>query len=74
MLKRLITAAAVSALAAVGLCAQNSTPAFEVASIRQATQINTEMIMAGKAHVGMKTDAGRVDIGFMSLRELIPLA
>ena len=30
--------------------------------------------MAGKAHVGMKTDAGRVDIGFTSLKELIPLA
>jgi uncharacterized protein (TIGR03435 family) len=31
-------------------------------------------VASGKLHVGMKIDAGRVDIGFFSLRELIPLA
>src|SRR6266513_2944286 len=48
--------------------------AFEVASIRSAEPITPAMIQAGKMHVGMKIDAGKVDIGFFSLRELIPLA
>ena len=46
-------------------------PAFEVASIRPAAQITPEMITSGKLHVGMKIDAGRVDIGFASLRDLV---
>jgi uncharacterized protein (TIGR03435 family) len=46
-------------------------PAFEVASIRSAAQITPEMIQAGKLHVGMKIDAGRVDIGYASLRDLV---
>jgi uncharacterized protein (TIGR03435 family) len=46
-------------------------PAFEVASIRSAAQITPDMIAAGKLHVGMKIDAGRVDIGFASLRDLV---
>ncbi len=50
------------------------TPAFEVASIRSAAQITPQMIQAGKLHVGMNIDAARVDIGYMSLRDLIPLA
>ena len=46
-------------------------PAFEVASIRSAAQITPELIQAGKLHVGMKIDAGRVDIGYASLRDLV---
>src|SRR5207253_2366492 len=49
-------------------------PAIEVASIRTAEQITPAMIQAGKLHVGMKIDAGKVDIGYLSLRELIPMA
>ena len=49
-------------------------PEFEVASIRAAAQISPQMITSGKLHVGMKIDAGQVDIGYFSLRELIPLA
>jgi len=49
-------------------------PAFEVASIRSAAQITPDMITSGKLHVGVKIDAGRVDIGYLSLRELIPMA
>jgi len=60
------------ALAAVAAFGQQ--PAFEVASIRSAAQITPELVASGKLHVGMKIDAGRVDIGFFSLRELIPLA
>jgi len=62
----------VCALAAVAAFGQQ--PAFEVASIRSAAQITAETVTSGKLHVGMKIDAGRVDIGFFSLRELIPLA
>ena len=46
-------------------------PAFEVASIRSAAQITPDLITSGKLHVGMKIDAGRVDIGFASLRDLV---
>src|SRR6476660_8570560 len=60
------------ALAAVAAFGQQ--PAFEVASIRSAAQTTPELVASGKLHVGMKIDAGRVDIGFFSLRELIPLA
>jgi len=59
----------VAALAAFG-----QQPAFEVASIRSAAQITPEMITSGKLHVGMKIDAGRVDIGFASLRDLVTQA
>src|ERR1700687_2395223 len=59
----------VAAVAAFG-----QQPAFEVAAIRAAAPITPEMITSGKLHVGMKIDAGRVDIGFFSLHELIPLA
>jgi uncharacterized protein (TIGR03435 family) len=49
-------------------------PQFEVATIKPAPPLNPAMMAAGKMHVGMKIDAGRVDIGFMSLSDLIMLA
>jgi uncharacterized protein (TIGR03435 family) len=49
-------------------------PAFEVASIRSAGQLNPQLILSGKMHVGMKVDAGTVNIGFSSLKDLIGLA
>jgi uncharacterized protein (TIGR03435 family) len=55
----------------VTIAALGQQPAFEVASIRSAAQITPEMITSGKLHVGMKIDAGRVDIGFASLRDLV---
>jgi len=57
------------AIAATGAFGQQ--PAFEVASIRSAAQITPDMITSGKLHVGMKIDAGRVDIGYASLRDLV---
>jgi uncharacterized protein (TIGR03435 family) len=69
MLKRVLV---LSALVLGSLSAQ--APAFEVATIRPAAELNPQAIMAGKMRVGMKIDAGRVDIGFFSLKELIPLA
>jgi uncharacterized protein (TIGR03435 family) len=48
--------------------------AFEVATIRPAKMPSQADMMNGKMHVGMKTDAARVDIGFTSLKELIGMA
>ena len=44
---------------------------FEVAAIKPAKMPAPADFMNGKAHVGMKTDAARVDIGFVSLNDLI---
>jgi uncharacterized protein (TIGR03435 family) len=48
--------------------------AFEVASIKPAPPIEPMKIMAGKAHIGMSVDAARVDIGSLSLADLIRIA
>ncbi|MGP8246780.1 MAG: TIGR03435 family protein [Bryobacteraceae bacterium] len=47
---------------------------FEVASIKIAVPPNPADVMAGKLHIGMKVDGARVDIGFMSLADLIRTA
>src|SRR5215471_2104050 len=51
-------------------------PAFEVASIKPAPPITAlaAQIQSGKLHVGMSIDGARVDIGFVSLADLIPMA
>jgi uncharacterized protein (TIGR03435 family) len=49
-------------------------PAFEVASVKPAAPLNRGQLLSGQAHVGMKIDAARVDIGSMSLEELIRVA
>ena len=49
-------------------------PQFEVATIKPAPPLNPAMIAAGKMHIGMKIDAGRVDIGYLSLNDLIMAA
>ena len=75
MLKRVLTLTAAVALAAASLMAQAAkAPTFDVATIRPAAQITPDLIIAGKVHVGMKSDATRVDIGYFSLKDLIPLA
>src|SRR3954471_3525241 len=70
MRNRLLTLLAIAAGVAMAQ-APAPKPQFEVATIKPAPPLNPEMIAAGKMHVGMKTDAGRVDIGFMSLNDLI---
>jgi uncharacterized protein (TIGR03435 family) len=45
--------------------------AFEVATIKPANMPAAADFMNGKAHVGLKTDAARVDIGWMSLSDII---
>jgi len=51
---------------------------FEVASIKPSQEITPALgkaiVASGKLHVGMSIDAARVDIGFMSLADLIPIA
>jgi uncharacterized protein (TIGR03435 family) len=47
------------------------TPAFEVASIKVSEPITPAMVASGKLHAGMKVDGKRVDIGNMSMMQLI---
>jgi uncharacterized protein (TIGR03435 family) len=47
---------------------------FEVATIKPAEPITPATVAAGKLHIGMSVDGARVDIGFLSLGELIPMA
>jgi uncharacterized protein (TIGR03435 family) len=49
-------------------------PAFEVATIKPAPALDPSKIATGQLHLGMNTDAGRVDIGFLSLSDLIRTA
>src|SRR5215469_1856057 len=49
-------------------------PAFEVASVKPAPPLDPAKIMAGKMHIGMSVDTARVDIGNLSLADLIRIA
>ncbi len=64
------------AVAAGMLCGQTpaAAPAFEVASIKPSPPLNPADVAAGKLHVGLSIDSARVDIGFLSLADLIPMA
>lgn len=46
-------------------------PSFEAASVRVSAPLDFMAMRSGKAHVGAKYDAGRLDIGSMSLRDVI---
>ncbi len=48
--------------------------AFEVATIKPAEPITPAQIQSGKVHLGLSVDAARVDIGYMSLYDLIAAA
>jgi uncharacterized protein (TIGR03435 family) len=48
-------------------------PTFDVATIKAAGPLQAQAA-AGKLHVGMNVDAAMVNIGFMSLADLIPVA
>jgi uncharacterized protein (TIGR03435 family) len=63
-------------LAAGAALAQNPAagPAFEVASVKPSAPLDASRIMSGQMHVGMRIDAARVDIGSMSLADLIRVA
>ena len=63
------------AVAAGALLAQ-APLAFEVATVRPAPAIQDliQQLQSGKAKIGMTVDAGRVDMGFSSLADLIRIA
>ena len=63
-------------VAALSMPAQEAKPplAFEVASIKPAPPLDPAKIMGGKMHIGMSVDAARVDIGSLSLADLIRIA
>ena len=58
-------------LALLSIPAFAQTPVFEVATIKPAPPLNPQMILSGAMRIGMRVEAGRVDIGFASLRDLI---
>ena len=76
MFKNSIFAAGVWAFAAAASFAQ--APAnkleFEVASVKLADLPTPAMVQSGKLHAGMKIDNARVDIGLMSMMQLITKA
>src|SRR5581483_840097 len=76
-MQMLLNGICVSLLVAGGLGAQTPAtppPTFDVASIKPAPPLDPAKIMAGKLHVGMSVDAARVDIGNLSLADLVRIA
>jgi len=70
--KRICISAYAAALFASAAFGQTPAPlAFEVATVKLSPPFDFAAMMAGKAHVGVKMDAGRIDIGSTSLRDVI---
>jgi uncharacterized protein (TIGR03435 family) len=77
MLKSFLrTISALLALAAGTAFSQTPAPApaFEVASVKPAGPLNPALIASGQMRIGMKIDKARVDIGSLSLADLIRTA
>jgi uncharacterized protein (TIGR03435 family) len=74
MLVRSICATAALAVSIANAQAPADKLAFEVASIKPAGPMDPAAIMSGKAHVGMKIDGFRVDIGMFAVGDLIRTA
>lgn len=73
--KRLLNGAAALFITQIAFAqAPTAAPAFEVATIKPAPALDPSKIATGQLHLGMNTDAGRVDIGFFSLADLIRTA
>ena len=53
---------------------QAPAPSFEVASVKRSGPLDPQKIVSGQQRIGMKTDAGRVDIESLSVSDLIYLA
>lgn len=73
MLWRISGSLVLAAGAAIGQTAAAG-PAFEVASVKPAAPLDRSQMLSGQMHIGMKIDAARVDIGGMSLADLIRVA
>ena len=76
MLKHNISAFGVCVVFAAASFAQApaSRLEFEVASVKPSEPVTPAMVASGKIHAGMKIDNARVDIGLMSLMQLITKA
>jgi uncharacterized protein (TIGR03435 family) len=80
MYRRLARRFGICLLAAAGVGRAQVSPAapvaFEVAAIRPSPPITElfQQIQSGKAKLGMNVDGSRVDIGFVSLADLVGLA
>jgi uncharacterized protein (TIGR03435 family) len=78
--KTVVSGFAAALLVVGSVLAQAPAPklAFEVASIKPALPLNSPQLQAqvlsGKIHAGLNIDAARVDIGMLSLQELICVA
>ena len=72
--QRFLGIAAALGMAAGALAQTPAAPAFEVATIRPAPPLDPAKLVSGQMHVGITTDAGRVDIGSLSLADLIRTA
>jgi uncharacterized protein (TIGR03435 family) len=68
----LLAAGAAFAQTPAAPAAPSAGPTFEVASVKLAGAPDPARMMSG--HVGMKVDGARVDIGFLSLSDLIAIA
>ena len=60
--------------AGAALSQTTAPPAFEVASVRAAGPITIDSVRSGKLRIGMKVDAAIVNIGSMTLADLIRTA
>ncbi|HLJ47420.1 MAG TPA: TIGR03435 family protein [Bryobacteraceae bacterium] len=75
MYKRLFLGAAFASLSLFAQSLAVTPPlAFEVASIKPSPPLDPAKMMGGKMHIGMQVDGARVDIGFLSLADLIRIA
>ncbi len=76
MFKNSLFAFGVCAVTAAASFAQATAPKleFEVASVKLADLPTPAMVQSGKLHAGMKIDNARVDIGLMSMMQLITKA
>jgi uncharacterized protein (TIGR03435 family) len=67
----LLNACAAGAYASAAFSQTPAPPAFEVATVKISPPLDFGAMMAGKARIGVKMDAGRIDIGSTSLRDVI---
>jgi uncharacterized protein (TIGR03435 family) len=65
---------AVIAAIAVASASAQQPPQFEVASVKEAPPFDVQKIMAGQQRLGMRMDAGRVDIDGLPLMQIITTA
>src|SRR5262245_58113052 len=73
MRKSLLVVSIGLAIAGAAL-AQTPKIEFEVASIRASDPITPQAIQSGKLRIGVNIDAQRVDLAFLSLADLLPIA